>query len=489
MILELSFLFLLLLLYLYVTDRKPSNMPPGPTEIPILGGMPVLDEKQAHPLREKYGDIVTVRTGAIRTVILFDYKTSKEVMARADMAGRPDIFKAFSIDEQKTGGIALSEGPQWQHDRRFMLRNLRNLGMGKTYLEDAVHVEAEALVEDLKKYDQQPIAYPDSFRTAALNIIWQMTASRRYDLRSEEVKLIYEASKDLQSSSMALTMMPFFFPFLRKLPNILQKIFFKQNLVDAFIEKMRATITKTVDEHEEQLDLDNPRDLIDEYLKEMKEQEHDKETLYRKGALLQIVNDLFDAGSDTINTTIKWVVYVLARYPQVTKKIQHEIDEVVPRDRMVSLQDKPNLPYVEAFITEILRFSSLTGLNVEHTAMQDTTIEGYFIPKGTVVVNSNYAIHFDPQYWDQPHNFSPERFIDEDGKFQAPKEGFFAFSSGRRQCPAETLARMEVFLFATAIIQNLEILVPDGVQLSDDTHNLLGIRVPVSDTFIYKPRS
>ena len=78
----------------------------------------------------------------------------------------------------------MSNGAEWLHDRRFMIRNLRNLGMGKTYLEDAMNIEALALVEDLKKYNGEAINYPSSLRTAPLNVIWQMMAglSSRYCL-------------------------------------------------------------------------------------------------------------------------------------------------------------------------------------------------------------------------------------------------------------------------------------------------------------------
>lgn len=74
----------------------------------------------------------------------------------------------------------MSNGVQWLHDRRFMIRNLKNFGMGKSYLEKAVNIEAEALVADLKKYNGKPINYPPSLRTAPLNVIWQMVASEYY---------------------------------------------------------------------------------------------------------------------------------------------------------------------------------------------------------------------------------------------------------------------------------------------------------------------
>ena len=87
-------------------------------------------------------------------------------------------FKFDQLSGWLVSGIAFSSGPQWQHDRRFLLRNLRNLGMGKSYLEGAINIEAEALVEDLKSYKNEAIHYPASFRTAPLNIIWQMVASK-----------------------------------------------------------------------------------------------------------------------------------------------------------------------------------------------------------------------------------------------------------------------------------------------------------------------
>ena len=76
-------------------------------------------------------------------------------------------------------GLIGSNGQHWQHDRRFALRILRNLGMGKTYLEDAINIEAQALVDDLKKYGDEPVTFPDSLKTASLNIIWQLVTSKK----------------------------------------------------------------------------------------------------------------------------------------------------------------------------------------------------------------------------------------------------------------------------------------------------------------------
>ncbi|KAF2360770.1 Cytochrome P450 [Trinorchestia longiramus] len=489
--LEILLFLTLLLMYAVIRDRKPANSPPGPMEIPFFGRIPLMDAKLIQNLRDRYGNIVSCRTGSMRSVMLFDYDTAKEVMARAEFSDRPNWFSAFSLDDQKLGGVGGSNGAHWQHDRRFVIRNLRNLGMGKSYLEEAIHIEAKALVEDLKKYNGEAINYPASFRTVALNIIWQMVASTRYDLCSSEVEAIYRLTNEFQKNFSILPFLPIFIPSLNKLPKWIKDVVFKVNLFDQFLEEMRSVVEKTVDKHLENYDPDNPRDLIDNYIKGMKESEGDKDSFFRRGALYQIISDLFEAGSDTVNNMLKWVAFLLARYPDYSRRMQEQIDEVVSRDRMVSLDDKPRLPLVEAFTVEALRYSSLIVTNVHRVATRDTTIHGYFIPKGTAVSVVNYSIHHDPRYWDDPHKFYPERFLDESGtKYTAPKQGFFVFGSGRRQCVGELLARMELFLFTAGIIQNFDVMPVEGVDLAKQEFSSLGrVRLPLDQKLIYTTRN
>ena len=114
------------------------------------------------------------------------------------------------------------------------------------------------------------------------------------------------------------------------------------------------------------------------------------------------------------------------------------------------------MPYTEAVIAECMRFSSIVPFGVMHEATQDTYFEGYLIPKGFTVSAFQYGVHHDKRFWGDPENFRPERFINEDGKFQK-NDALIPFSLGKRQCLGELLARDELFLLTTHIFHSFDV--------------------------------
>ncbi|CAG0879740.1 unnamed protein product [Darwinula stevensoni] len=120
------------------------------------------------------------------------------------------------------------------------------------------------------------------------------------------------------------------------------------------------------------------------------------------------------------------------------------------------------MPYTEAFIMESLRHGSLIPMGAPHVANNDTEINGYFIPKGTIVLGNIWSCHNDRRFWSDPEEFSPERFLDEDGKVKTNVSNFLPFGLGRRQCLGESLAKIELFLFMAIFMQKFTFCVPEG---------------------------
>ena len=127
-----------------------------------------------------------------------------------------------------------------------------------------------------------------------------------------------------------------------------------------------------------------------------------------------------------------WVIYYLASFPEVQEQLHEEISKVLPgEDRLATLEDKANLPYTEAFLHETLRYSSMAANGLMRMALEDTTIKGYFIPKGTILHSPAHYLHFNREIWgSDADQFNPNRFIDSFGKFSQMKDGFLPFGLG-----------------------------------------------------------
>ena len=144
-------------------------------------------------------------------------------------------------------------------------------------------------------------------------------------------------------------------------------------------------------------------------------------------------------------------------------------------DRIPKLEDRSILPFCEATVMEVQRLSCVAPGSLPHIANEDGELAGWSIPKGTMVMYNIHKFHTDPDYWVDPESFSPERFLD--GK---KKEQFVPYGMGKRICMGESLARNELFLFSTLILQNLKIGLAVGHEKPDPEKWESGItRVPL----------
>lgn len=119
--------------------------------------------------------------------------------------------------------------------------------------------------------------------------------------------------------------------------------------------------------------------------------------------------------------------------------------------------DRLKLPYTQATIMEIQRCGNIVPLSVFHSTTQDTTFNGYFIPKDTTIFPNLWAVLTDPILFPEPEKFNPDRFLTEDAKeLKKNVEGFIPFSIGKRMCLGENLARTELFIILTSLIWNFQ---------------------------------
>ncbi|XP_071546777.1 cytochrome P450 2L1-like [Panulirus ornatus] len=455
-----------LLLLLMSFLKKPAGLPPGRWGLPGIGYPPInrrpLDDQLAE-LHRQHGDIYLWRIGTQVMVFLHNYKLTREAFSRPEFINRPDwrIFKRLVYE--CNAGVVGSEGQVWQNNRRFTIRQLRDLGMGKSRMVSVVQQEARFLVEALQKQTGRPAPVPHALTVSTVNVLWQMVASKRFHV---DDPVVFELEKliDDTLANMTLISLPDFLPWLSMLlPWALQKRLFNLDIVDAMRERFSKFCVKLIEDHLATLDRERPRDLIDAYLLNMNE--NDCNSSASMTDLSKMIFDMFTAGSETTTNTLTWLFYFLATYPEVQRKLQAEVDRVLPRGTLATLEDRPRLPYTEAVIHEVHRKASVTSMGVQHAAVQETLLGDYLIPKGAVIISAVASMHHDPRYWDHPDQFLPDRWLDHNGNFNTQKEGFLPFGVGKRRCVAEALVRMELLIFTSALVQTLHFSPPPGRKL------------------------
>lgn len=118
----------------------------------------------------------------------------------------------------------------------------------------------------------------------------------------------------------------------------------------------------------------------------------------------------------------------MANHPKIQEKVQEEIDQVIG-DRRLSMEDSTNMPYTEATLAEIQRIRSVVPTGIPHGALEDMEIESYTIPKGTMIVPLQWAVHMNEKMWKDPEDFEPARFLNSEGRF-VKDEALIPFQTG-----------------------------------------------------------
>ncbi|XP_004607406.2 cytochrome P450 2C20-like isoform X2 [Sorex araneus] len=385
-----------LLLSFWKQSSQKRHLPPGPTPLPIIGNILQIDVKDVSKslsnLSKVYGPVFTVYLGMKPTVVLHGYEAVKEALI--NFGEEFSARGSFPVAERATNGngIVSSNGKKWKTIRRFSLMTLRNFGMGKRSIEDRVLEEAHCLVEELRKSNASPCDPTFILCCAPCNVICSIVFQHRFDYRD-----------------------PHFLSIMEKLN-------------------------------------ENFSILSSPWLQE----KHNKDLEFTFENLTITAADLFAAGTETTSTTLRYALLLLLKHPEVMAKAQEEIERVIGRHRSPCMQDRSNMPYMDALVHEVQRFIDLVPLNLPHAVTRDIKFRNYIIPKGTTIITSLTSVLHDEREFPNAKVFDPDHFLDESGKFKK-SDYFMAFSAGKRSCAGESLARMELFLFLTTILQKFNL--------------------------------
>ncbi|CAM4609513.1 unnamed protein product [Lepidochelys olivacea] len=446
---------------------------PGPRGYPLIGNVLELGSNPHLTLTQmsqKYGDVMQIWIGTRPVLVLSGLDTIKQALVKQgeDFMGRPDLYSFHHITDGQSLTFSTDSGEVWRARRKLAQNALKTFSVlpspnssSTCLLEEHVSKEADYLIRKLLQLMEEKKRF-DAFRyvvVSVANVISAMCFGNRYDHDDQELLSIVNVTEEF--GDVAASGNPVdFIPVLQYLPNRTMKKFMEFNT------RFLRLLQDIVKEHYESFEKDNIRDITDSLIEQSQENkvEANANIQLPKGKIVNLVNDLFGAGFDSVTTSLSWSLMYLVTYPDIQKKIQEELDQTIGRERRPRLSDRPMLPYTEAFILEMFRHSSFLPFTIPHCTTKDTVLNGYYIPKDLCVFVNQWQVNHDEKLWKEPSTFDPERFLCAGGTEVNKTDGekILVFGLGKRRCLGETIARWEVFLFLTTLLQQLEFSVSDG---------------------------
>uniref|UniRef100_A0A251UY51 Putative cytochrome P450 n=1 Tax=Helianthus annuus TaxID=4232 RepID=A0A251UY51_HELAN len=454
----------------FKSTRAKSNLPPSPFRLPIIGHLHLLTplpHQAFHRLSLRYGPIFQLFMGSEPCVVACSPETAVELLKTS--LDRPQNTAVTHITYGLKDFAFAPYGTHWKSMKKIVMSQLLN-GKAIDLLQPDRRDEITRFLKTLSEKASvgKAVNLEAELVKVTNNLITRITLGQRCSENAGEAddirKLIYEITET-------------------RLAGLLKRAKDIHRRYDALIEK----IMKEHEEARKKGTQPQGKDLLN-LLLDMAEDESMEIDLSRENIKAFILN-IFVAGTDNSAITTEWALSELINHPKVMKKAIEEIDHVVGKNRLLQESDIPNLPYLQAIIKETLRLHPPVPM-IPRRSIEDGTVAGYNIQANTTVFINVWAVGRDPNYWESPLEFRPERFQENRLDVRGQHSEFLPFGSGGRMCPGTSLGWKMVHATFGAMLQCFEwkagkdgnlprVDMDEGIGLSNPRANRL-VCVPVA---------
>lgn len=466
LLLLVSPIFLVLVAYeLYY--RLRFKLPPGPRPLPVVGNLydikPVRFRHFAEWAKE-FGPIFSVYFGSQLNVVVTTAELAKEVLKENDQS-LADRFRTRSASNLSRNGMDLiwaDYGPHYVKVRKLCNLELftpKRLESLRPIREDEVTAMVESIFRDSGKSGES-LLMRDYLGAVAFNNITRLTFGKRFMSREGEVDEQGKEFKGIVSNGIkigAKLPMGEYVPWLRwafRVDNeALQSQASRRDRLTRRIMEEHTLARNTTG--------DTKQHFVDALLTLQKQYDLTDDTI------IGLLWDMITAGMDTTTISAEWAMAELVKNPRVQQKAQEELDRVLGHDRIMTESDFSTLPYLQCVAKEALRLHPPTPLMLPHKASGHVKLGGYDVPKGSIVHVNVWAVARDPSVWRDPHEFRPERFLEEDVDMKGHDYRLLPFGAGRRVCPGAQLAINLVTSMLGHLLHHFTWSLPRGVKAEE----------------------
>nr|XP_004249462.1 cytochrome P450 76A2-like [Solanum lycopersicum] len=468
---ELSYLFfssiILLSIFILFFSKKNStyNLPPGPPGLPVFGNMFELGTesyKKMAALKQKYGPVLGLKVGTSTNIMVVQTaQAAAELFKNHDtsFADRPQV-DVNSAHNYYQGSPALARyGPFWRFQRRLCTVEM----FVHKKISETVRVRRKC-VDDMLKWIEKAgcsaekgsgIEVTRFVFLASFNMLGNLILSKDLaDPESEEASEFFHAMKGIMEWS-GVANVSDVFPFLRKFD--LQSLRKKMTRDMGKAMEIMSMLLK-----ERKKGMEKMKDFLDVLL-EFEGTGKDEPAKLSEHEIKVFILELFLAGTETTSSSVEWALTELLRHPQAMAEVKTEISKAVGSNNKFEESDIENLPYMQAVIKESLRLHPPLPFLIPRETIQDTKFMGYDVLKGTRVLVNAWAIGRDPECWDDPMSFKPERFLGSKLDVKGQHYELIPFGAGRRMCVGLPLGHRMMHFALGSLLHEFDWELPDGV--------------------------
>ncbi|KAH6775162.1 hypothetical protein C2S52_012723 [Perilla frutescens var. hirtella] len=454
---------------LFQTRQRHRNLPPGPKPWPIIGNMHLIGpspHKSLHSLSQKYDEIMQLKFGKIPVIIASSSEMAKQFLKvhDANFASRPAFAAGKYTAYDNSDVLWAPHGPHWRQARRIYLTEVFSVKRLE-FFEPIRVEERKNFLSHLHSLSGKPVELKDHLSDYTVSTIGRMVLGNKYFTKNSAFKL-EELQQMLDEWAMlsGVIYIGDLIPWLNFL--YLQGCVKRMKEVHKKLDKFHNYV---IDDHQATRAAQKDfvaKDVIDSLLQLTEDPD----------LQVKLTRDCIK-GLILVRSACRWHRHVswssrvgynaVIRNPRVIEKAKEELDGVIGRKRWVEEEDLSQLPYIDAIIMETLRLHPLSALLAPHYAIDDCKVEGYNVSKGTVVFINTFSIGRDPNLWDSPEEFLPERFMGKDTDMTGSDFTLLPFGSGRRRCPGYKLGLKIVRTTLANLLHGFNLKLVEGMRPQD----------------------
>ncbi|XP_067139857.1 cytochrome P450 3A14-like [Centruroides vittatus] len=343
--------------------------------------------------------------------------------------------------------MALQKSIKWKILRSVLTNSFTSVKI--KMMSRTIHGSIIELMEKIKKENSNPLDIMQLYSGSMFNVMSKLILGVTFNEESEEYSKVFNSlnyafKKDIFSLSNKLSI---YFPEIEPLPTYF-RLFMD---IARYILKFNSTrylfnTSKKIITSRKQL-MDNQQDILQTFLKANRNKK-----LARASILVNILM-LLSAGVENMSFSLGWCSYFLARNPKVQEKIRQEINKNIEKDKDIQYEDLVKLQYLDQAISETLRLSPVSLFVVSRACEQDFIYKGLTIPKHVGIFVPTIILHRDPNYWQEPNKFDPDRFSPEN-RININPMTYQPFGAGPRNCVAYRMARTVMKLVMANLIRS-----------------------------------